>query len=118
LRVFERRPLPTAMVIQDEFMAHDLFRQCHQRGIRVPEDLSVVALADSAPQAHLVPLSAPNTAAMWVDAARRAAHHLCQLMTNGGDKQIEVVLHAPIQWKQSTGRPNPATFPTGQRGSN
>lgn len=103
--LFDRRPLSTAMVMQDEFIAHEVFRQCHQRGIRVPEDLSLVSIADSAPQAHLVPLSAPNTAGMWIETARRAAHHLRSLLDSDEDKQIEVVLHAPIQWKKSTARP-------------
>jgi len=96
---------PTAVILQDEFMATAAFRTCHQKGLRVPEDLSLVAINDSLPQTHLVPLSAPNTAALWIDAARRAARHLKGLMDHDSEKQIEVVLHAPIQWRASTGKP-------------
>jgi DNA-binding LacI/PurR family transcriptional regulator len=104
-KLFDQRPMPTAMVLQDEYVAHEIFRLCHQRGVRVPEDLSLVAVADSAPQSHLVPLSAPNTPALWVDAARKAAEHLKFMMETDSEKQIDVLLHGSIQRKQSTAAP-------------
>lgn len=109
---------PTGIIVQDEFTAHEVFRACHRMGLNVPRDVSLVAVNDSLPQAHVVPLSAPNTAELWLEAARRAAHHLSHLINSDKDKQIEVVLHAPIQWKESTDKPNPATLSTGQTGSN
>jgi DNA-binding LacI/PurR family transcriptional regulator len=105
--LFDRRPMPTAMILQDEFIAHEIFRQCHDRGVRVPDDLSLVAIADSAPQSHLVPLSAPNTSALWIDAARKAAQHLkAMLETTESLTPVEMSLHGSIQWKQSTSIPS------------
>lgn len=100
---------PTAIIAVDEFISHEIFRLCHKYELNVPRDLSLVAIADSLPQSHVVPLSAPNTSALWIDAARRAAHHLRHLLANDDDKQIEVLLHSPIQWKESTARPRTAS---------
>lgn len=97
---------PTAVIVQDEFMADAAFRACHQLELRVPRDLSLVAIHDSLPQAHLVPLSAPGTVGLWIDGAKRAARHLKGMMDQNSEKQIEVVLHAPIQWKESTSTPS------------
>jgi DNA-binding LacI/PurR family transcriptional regulator len=94
---------PTAVLMQDELIAHEVFRTCHRLGARVPEDLSLVAIADAAPRSHVVPLSAPDTTYLWANAAHRAAEHLRYLMENNDDKQIDVSLHASIQWKASTG---------------
>ncbi|MCC7349454.1 MAG: GntR family transcriptional regulator [Phycisphaerales bacterium] len=106
---------PTAIIMLDEFVAHEVFRACHQLGVSVPGDVSLVAIADSAPRSHLVPLSAPDTSGLWANAARRAAEHLRHLMESTDDKQIDVSLHASIQWKASTDRP--VTHPTGEKGS-
>lgn len=107
-QMLEGKNRPTAVILQDEFMANAAFRTCHRMGLRVPEDISLVSIHDSLPHAHLVPLSAPNTVGLWIDAAKRAARHLKGLMDRDSEKQIEVVLHAPIQWKESTGRPGNA----------
>lgn len=94
---------PTAMLLQDEFMAHEVYRVCHQLGIRVPDDLSLVAFADALPRSYIVPLSAPDTVSSWNAAARRAAEHLQYLLETGEDRTLETTLHASIQWKASTG---------------
>lgn len=96
---------PTAVIMQDELIAHEVFRACYRLGVRIPEDVSLVAVADSAPRSHLIPLSAPDTTGLWANAAQRAAEHLRHLMENSDDKQIDVSLHASIQWKASTCRP-------------
>lgn len=96
---------PTAILMQDELTAHEVYRACQKAGLRVPEDISLVALADSSPRSHMVPLSAPDTCGLWTSAIRRATEHLLYLLTNKNDKQIEISLHASIQWKDSTGKP-------------
>lgn len=98
---------PTAMIIQDEFMAHEVFRVCHQLGLSIPGDLSLVAIADSAPRSHLVPLSAPDTIGLWTAASRRASEHLRHMIESDDAKLIEISLQAAIQWKASTDKPHP-----------
>lgn len=92
---------PTAVVLQDEFMAHEIFHACRRAGINVPDDLSLVSLADSLPRSHAVPLSAPDTVALWTEATRRAADHVRFLLENVQDRILDVQLHATIQWKAS-----------------
>lgn len=96
---------PSAIVLQDEFMAHEVYRVSHQLGLNIPEDVSLVALADALPRSYAVPLSAPDTVTSWTNAAHRAAEHLRYLMESGDDRTIEVTLHASIQWKTSTAAP-------------
>lgn len=100
---------PTALVLQDEFMAHEVYRACHRLGLRVPDDLSLVAFADALPSSYIVPLSAPDTVSNWNAAARRAAEHLQYLLESGEERILETTLHATIQWKDSTG---PAPVPS------
>lgn len=103
--LFDGRPLPTAMILQDEFIAHEVFRQCHRRGVRVPQDLSLVAISDSTPQAHIVPLSAPHTSAAWLQVTSKAAEHLKYMLGTDNPRQMDMSLQSSIQWKQSTAPP-------------
>jgi DNA-binding LacI/PurR family transcriptional regulator len=96
----------TAIVLQDEFMAHEVYRACHELGVSIPGDVSLVAFADAMPRSYAVPLSAPDTVTSWTRAAQRAAEHVRHLMDSGEDRTIEVTLHASIQWKASTDKPH------------
>lgn len=101
---------PTAIALQDEFMAHEVYRTCHQLGLSIPGDVSLVAFADALPRSYAVPLSAPDTVTSWSNAAHRAAEHLRYLTETDENRTIEVTLHASIQWKASTAPP-PAAAP-------
>lgn len=61
---FDIKPLPTAVVIFDEFMTDVFLAGCDRRGIRVPQDLSVASLYDNMPFGHRVPLTATDTVKM------------------------------------------------------
>lgn len=95
---------PTAMVLQDEFMAHEAFHACRRLGLDVPDDLALVSLADSLPRSHPVPLSAPDTISIWTDAVRRATEHLVFLLQSDKDRVLDMTFHAAIHWKASTGK--------------
>jgi DNA-binding LacI/PurR family transcriptional regulator len=92
------------MVLQDEFMAHEAFHACRRLGLEVPDDLSLVSLADSLPRSHPVPLSAPDTITTWTDAIRRATEHLVYLLQSGKDRVLDMTFHSAIHWKASTGK--------------
>ena len=61
---FDIKPFPTAVIVHDEFLADVLLAGCRRRGIRVPDDLSMVSLHDATPFAHSVPLTAPDSVRM------------------------------------------------------
>ena len=58
---FDISPMPTAVIVHDEFLADVLLAGCRRRGIGVPENLSIVSLQDAAPFGHAVPLTAPDS---------------------------------------------------------
>lgn len=45
-RIVARRPLPTALVAGNDEIAYGLWRSLRQRGVRVPEDISLVGFDD------------------------------------------------------------------------
>lgn len=96
---------PTAIILQDEFMAHEVYRACHRLGLSIPGDLSVVATADAMPRSYTVPLSAPDTVMSWTNAAHRAAEHVRYMTQTNDNRIIEVTHKESIQWRASTDKP-------------
>jgi hypothetical protein len=80
-----------------------VFRECFRRGINVPRDLSIVALADATPSVHMVPLSAPDTTAIMLQAAHDTAVQLKYILTTSEPCEIERILPNAVHWRQSTG---------------
>lgn len=46
MELFEQKELPTAILVGYDQMAYGVLRACRERGIRVPEDLSIVGFDD------------------------------------------------------------------------
>jgi len=72
--LFDLDPMPTCIVVNDEIMALAVMRDLEANSLSVPDDISVVSMLDHLPQAHRVPLSAPDSNtdlnALYSDAAR------------------------------------------------
>jgi len=100
-RIFDSGPMPTAVMVHDEFMASALFRLCYERDVRVPTDLSIASVLDSAPNLHPVPLTAADSAAGGREQGRIAADMLIRLVS--GDRPSERVIHVgcDIRWQAS-----------------
>ena len=60
--LFDLTPLPTAVIVPDEFVADQVFDYAETQGVNVPEQLSLVALQDSRPQGHRIPITSFSTA--------------------------------------------------------
>ena len=100
------RERPTAVLVPDEVMANQVFSWCFRNGLRVPEDLSLVAISDLTPHMHPVPLSAINGAVAAVGLAELAGRTLMTLMD--GDREAaptETVVVRDILWKESVAQP-------------
>jgi DNA-binding LacI/PurR family transcriptional regulator len=54
---FNIKPLPTAVIVSDEFLADVLLASCDRRNIKIPDDLSIVAIQDLRPYGHRIPLT-------------------------------------------------------------
>src|SRR5699024_720762 len=99
--LFSLDPAPTAAIVGDEVAANELFRRCYKRNIRVPEDLSMVALSDSAPHTHPVELSAPDSVRWIHDLSSQAGIHLQKLIDGEAPPCTSTLMAPPIQWRES-----------------
>ena len=92
-RLLARSPLPTAVFATTQMLAIGILRAAHEAGIRVPEDLSVVAIHDS----ELAEFAWPplTTVAMpMAELGAAAFDHLVEIL-GGADPEPSVVAVAP-----------------------
>ena len=75
--LFDIVPSPTAVIINDEYMADALLARCDQRGIHVPEDLSVVTQFDARPYGRRVKL----TSVYRTRDLSRVSYFACRLLS-------------------------------------
>jgi hypothetical protein len=79
----------------------------YARGLRVPEDVAIAAVADHTPQSHPVPLTAMNAAKAMGDVAAAASQQLVRLLDEGQSEQASsargITLPVQVEWKASTG---------------
>ncbi len=97
--LFERRP--TAVIAPDECVAAEIFRRCYRRGVRIPDEMSLVTCQDLTPRAHPVPLTSPDSEHWSRETARRAAEHLRRLLDGDRPERAEVRLSGPVRWTRS-----------------
>lgn len=104
--IFAARTLPTAVMLQDEYQASALFRMCYERGVRIPDEMSIAAVFDSTPHLHPVPLTAADSVAASLEHGRIAASLLVKLMA--GEKLIEreIRIRCDVQWRASLVAPS------------
>ncbi len=102
--VFERNPLPTSIIVADEFCAAYIFRRCYQLRIWIPQDLSIAALADNTPEFHPIGLTASDTITRSVDVIKFAVNVLEKLLTGEEVIEKEIRLKTNVIWKESIGK--------------
>jgi DNA-binding LacI/PurR family transcriptional regulator len=102
-KFFSIQPLPTAVMVHDEFLIDIILNGCHRRGIGVPEDLSLVSIYDSRPLGHRIPVTSALTDANL----SRTAYTACDLLVrniSGEPIQQDFVKFSPtITVKASSG---------------
>ncbi|MFA5865780.1 MAG: substrate-binding domain-containing protein [Phycisphaerae bacterium] len=75
-KFFSIQPLPTAVMVWDEFLIDIILNGCHRRGIHVPGDLSLVSVYDARPLGHRIPVTSTLTDA----SLSRTAYMACDLL--------------------------------------
>lgn len=102
-RIFDRKgkDSPTAVLVYDEFMASALFRICYERDIRVPADISIASVLDSAPNLHPVPLTAADAATAARNQGRIAAEVLIRQMSGQPVSERLIYVGCDIHWRAS-----------------
>lgn len=109
LEVFNRRPLPTAIIVPDEYIASRVFQLCYERQIRIPHDLSLAALADNTPHAHPVSLTAVNSLDLMRHLGEMAARGLRTSLKGEHVYERCIRLQGEVQWKDSVASPRNKT---------
>ncbi len=100
---FDISPLPTAVIVSDEFLADVLLASCERRGIKVPDDLSIVARQDLLPYGHRIPLTAVDGIALNSELVYRACDILADLIEKKYNCRENVVITPKLIVKASTG---------------
>jgi LacI family transcriptional regulator len=100
---FDLKPLPTAVIVHDEFFADVMLAGCRRRGIRVPEDLSIVSLQDAAPFGHGLPLTAPDSVKVNSDMIFTACDMIEKMIQGEPLRQRQVRIVPEILTKASSG---------------
>lgn len=106
-RLFERPrdALPSAIVVPDEVVANAVFQHCYRHDLRVPQDVSLAALNNYAPQLTPVPLASPESGALRVAVARTAAARLVAWLEGETLSERGVVMPAEVSWGESLAVP-------------
>ncbi len=102
-KFFNIEPLPTAVIVSDEFLADVVLDGCERRGIKVPQQLSIVALQDAKPEGHRIPLTATNTAEAITQKAFMAADLLVKRIYGDPIESMDVVVTPQLVVKASSG---------------
>lgn len=105
LAALETDPRPTAVIVPNEGDAVQVFRHCFRHGWRIPDDLSLMSVADNTPNVHPVPLSAANSFEMHVQAARQAVQELLQLLSDTPPPARQIALPCRVNWTESLAPP-------------
>lgn len=101
--LFDLEPFPACLVVNDEIMAAAVMRDLEARGYRVPDDVSVVSLLDHAPQAHRIPLTAPDSNADLRKVCRVASQILLDHMDGRQTEAIARIEPVQLHFKASLG---------------
>jgi len=97
----DRPDRPTAIISPGEIVTGSLFRLCYERNLRIPQDLSLAALQDNTPHVHAVPLTAPDTVAMYTKVAAMLAERLVKKLSGEDVPNCNMRLHCEIHWRES-----------------
>jgi len=100
---FEIIPTPTGVIVTDEGLADVLLDACQRRGIRVPDDLSLVALQDSRPSGHRIPLTAAATARELTELAYQACDILIRSINGESIARRNIRVEPKLSIKASSG---------------
>jgi LacI family transcriptional regulator len=95
-------PTPTGFFVYNDFLAAGVMRALYERGIRVPDDASLIGFDDDEASAFVVP---PLASVHWpvVKMGRLAAEMLLVLLNDNILEQRQIVLPTQVIERQSLG---------------
>jgi DNA-binding LacI/PurR family transcriptional regulator len=102
-KFFSIKPLPTAIMVWDEFLIDIILNGCHRRGIHVPGDLSLVSVYDSRPLGHRIPVTSTLTDVSLTHTAYMACDLLVRHISGQPIQQDFVKISSKVTVKASSG---------------
>ncbi len=93
----------TAFVVQNDWLAYEILAECHERGIRVPGDLSVMGLDDCLPSS-MVGVELSSVAQVPDEIGFEAARHLLNSINGHDDENSDVILPVEVKTRKTTAR--------------
>ena len=93
---------PTGIFVYNDFLAVGVISALHDRGLRIPEDVSLIGFDDEKASAFTVP---PLASIRWpvIDMGKKAAEMLLQLLKGEPLKQRQFVLPIELVERESLG---------------
>ena len=102
-KFFSINPLPTAAIVSDEYLADVLLDGCERRGVKVPEQLSIVTLQDAKPEGHRIPLTSVSDTTELAEKAAAAADLLVSCISGHSIEDRNVIVPQKLTIKASSG---------------
>lgn len=99
------RDLPTALICGNDAIATDTINLLISKGIRVPEDLSVVGFDDNADEIARCPVPLTTLRIDREGLGRWAARTLFQRLSNPDSPVVRVVMAVEPVWRKSCAKP-------------
>jgi len=96
---------PTAIFVWSDDVAYQVMRLCHQQGIRIPDDLSIVGF-DSLEQSNISSPPLTSVRQPIVDMARDATELLVHLMSGQSPTRTQLVYPLTLDIRSSTAAPH------------
>ncbi|MBN1437439.1 MAG: GntR family transcriptional regulator [Sedimentisphaerales bacterium] len=104
-KALDREPRPTAVVACDEYVVNDLLRATHQMGLRIPDDISLVAMQDYWAHTRAQEIAAPDPL-LGVRVPEVATEYLMRLIDGEEVEERDVRLRCDIKWNGSVCPPS------------
>jgi LacI family transcriptional regulator len=104
-QALKSKPRPTAIFASNNFIAIGAVRALHEAGMRIPEDMSVVAFDDLPPAITIDPFFTVAAQPAYEMGQQAAELLLARLAGSGPDGFQEIVLPVEIIVRKSSGKP-------------
>lgn len=93
----------SAFVVQNDWLAYEILAECHERGIRVPEDISIMGLDDCLPSS-MIGVELSSVAQVPDEIGFEAAKYLLGSMNGYGDESSNIILPVEVKVRKTTAR--------------
>lgn len=97
----------TAIIAPDEVIAQKIFQGSYRRRMFIPDAFSLAACIDNTPDAHPIPLTAPETPLWHRKVVTMATKHLIDALEGDLVEGIQMPIGGGLIWRESVAAPSP-----------